>query len=219
VLTYAVGDIHGCSALLDSLMRRIETDAAGRAHKLVLLGDYIDRGPDSASVLARLMTLEESRPDSVVCLMGNHEDLMLRALDQPEMLAHWLHNGGAATLASFGCSEPRKVPRELVEWVAGRPTWFQDESRIYVHAGLRPGRSVASQTDYDRLWIREPFLGQDYDFGALVVHGHTPQWSGRPESRPHRVNLDTGAVFGGCLTAAIFTDEQAAPIGFLQAAA
>lgn len=219
MLTYAIGDVHGCHGMLEALLARVEGDAAGRPHRLVFLGDYIDRGPDSAGVLSRLRRMQAAAPGRVVCLKGNHEDLMLGAISQPARLALWLHNGGGTTLASLGCPDLRDVPDDLIGWLSACPTWFRDERRIFVHAGLRPGRDAAEQSDHDRLWIREPFLTADYDFGAFVVHGHTPQLGGTPDIRPQRVNLDTGAVYGGRLTAGIFTDDQAGPTGFLQVSA
>jgi serine/threonine protein phosphatase 1 len=216
MLTYAVGDIHGCLDLLSELLGRIEADAAGRARRLVFLGDYIDRGPDSAGVIARLRELQAAEPDHVVCLKGNHEDLMLRAFRRPDILPIWLQNGGDAALDSFGCDDPADIPAEVLAWVAALPTYWEDERRAFVHAGLRPGRDRLDQSDRDRLWIREEFLGANYDFGKLVVHGHTPRIDGRPELWPHRVNLDTGAVYGGRLTAGIFNAVETRPLGFLQ---
>jgi serine/threonine protein phosphatase 1 len=216
MLTYAVGDIHGCLDLLAELLGLIEADAAGRERRLVFLGDYIDRGPDSAGVIARLRGLQDAEPDRVICLKGNHEDLMLRAIRRPDVLPVWLRNGGDAALDSFGCDEPAEIPADVLAWVAACPTYWEDERRGFVHAGLRPGRDRLDQSDRDRLWIREEFLEANYDFGKLVVHGHTPRLNGRPELWPYRVNLDTGAVFGGRLTAGIFADDEVRPVGFIQ---
>jgi serine/threonine protein phosphatase 1 len=216
MLTYAIGDIHGCLGLLLQLLRQIEADAAGRDHRLVCVGDYIDRGPDSAGVIAHLRGLQAARPDRVVCLKGNHEDLMLRGIRKPDAVPLWLHNGGGETLASFGVSTLEDVPPDVIAWAQACPTWFEDDERVFVHAGLRPGRPYQDQSDRDRLWIREEFLDGDHDFGKFVVHGHTPRLRGGPELRPHRVDLDTGAVYGGALTAAIFVDGRPSPAGFLQ---
>jgi serine/threonine protein phosphatase 1 len=120
-------------------------------------------------------------------------------------------------MASFGVTTPRAIPKDVLGWLAGLPTLWEDERRYYVHAGLVPGRAVAMQTDHDKLWIREPFLSTDYDFGKHVVHGHTPVMFDRPDVRSHRTNLDTGAVFGGPLTAGIFTAGQDKAVGFIQA--
>ena len=217
MLTFAVGDIHGRADLLDALLDKIDAHAAERPRRLVFLGDYVDRGPASAPVLQRVRALQRREPVDVVCLKGNHEDMMLRAAGNEEWDALWLRNGGSSTLRSFEVRRIEDVPTDVVEWLAARPTSFEDDRRCYVHAGLNPARERLDQRDEDRLWIREAFLARDHDFGKLVVHGHTPSRDGRPEIRPHRVNVDTGAVYGGQLTAAIFDDAQDAPVGFIQA--
>lgn len=218
MLTYAVGDVHGRADLLDALLGRIDAHAASRPRRLVFLGDYVDRGPASAPVLDRVRALQRRETLHVVCLKGNHEDMMLRAArGSGEWDAVWLRNGGDATLSSFGVARVADVPADMLDWLAARQTSFEDGRRCYVHAGLDPTRDRLDQSDRDRLWIREAFLAGDHDFGKLVVHGHTPTRDGRPEIRPHRVNVDTGAVYGGPLTAAIFDGSGDAPIGFLQA--
>ena len=216
MLTYAVGDIHGCLGLLVELLGRIEADASGRRHRLVFIGDYIDRGDDSAGVIEQLRQLQAERDGDVICLKGNHEDLYLKSLRRPEVLRNWLYNGGHAMLASFGTSNPADIPADVTAWIAACPVSFEDGSRYFVHAGLRPGRLLDEQTEYDRLWIRDEFLVGDHDFGKFVVHGHTPRPDGRPDLRRHRLNLDTAAVYGGRLTAARFGDEQAPPEALLQ---
>lgn len=215
MLTYAVGDIHGCRDLLDDLLAQIAADAGERPCRLVFVGDYIDRGPDSAGVVARLRDLQAERTGGVVCLMGNHEDLLLKALKRPEIMENWLYNGGGATLASYGVQDAGGLPPDVVDWVRSLPTSFEDERRCFVHAGLHPGAERDAQTDHDRLWIRDPFLSTECDFGRYVVHGHTPRQDGLPDVRRYRVNIDTAAVYGGRLTAAIFDDEAERPRGFL----
>jgi serine/threonine protein phosphatase 1 len=217
MVTYAIGDIHGRHDLLRQLLGRISEHAKHRPYRLVLLGDYIDRGPDSAAVVETIRRLQDAAPDRVVCLMGNHEAMLLTAMEDPAAIHWWIGNGGDATLESFGVESPLDMPGEVLDWFAGLPTSFEDERHYYVHAGFRPGRRPLEQTDEDRLWIREPFLTIDYDFGKYVVHGHTPCASGRPEIRPYRTNLDTAAFFAGVLTAGIFTDDQGPPVGFLRA--
>lgn len=215
-LTYAIGDVHGCADLLDALLARIEVHAAARPYKLVFLGDYIDRGPDSAAVLQTIRRLHWSDPERVTCLMGNHEAMLLSTLSKPGADVLWLRNGGVETLASFGVDEAAAIPGEVLDWIEALPTMHADARRWFVHAGLRPGFDPAACDVQDRLWIREPFLSEDWDFGRHVVHGHTPQTGGRPECRPFRTNLDTGAVYGGALTAGVFTDDRAPAVEFLQ---
>jgi serine/threonine protein phosphatase 1 len=214
--TYAVGDIHGRRDLLDQLLADIEADAGAAPRRLVFLGDYIDRGFDSAGVIRAIRALETEDPDQVVALMGNHEDLLVRARSSEEWLETWLYNGGDAALRSFGVDRVEDVPADVIAWVAARPKVFEDEWRCFVHAGLDPSRHRHDQTDEDRLWIRQPFLQADHDFGKLVVHGHTPVRTGVPDLRRHRLNIDTAAVYGGRLTAAVFEGGRERPVGFLQ---
>ncbi|MGU3538665.1 metallophosphoesterase family protein [Methylobacterium sp. A54F] len=215
-LTYAIGDIHGCCELLEALLERIQAHAGDRPHRLVFLGDYIDRGPDSAGVIRIVRRLHWSDPDRVTCLMGNHESMLLASLQQPGAATHWLQNGGAETLASFGLDAIEDFPGDVLDWIEELPTVHADARRWYVHAGFRPGAAVPDPDIHNRLWIRDPFLSGDHDFGRHVVHGHTPQSGGRPELRRYRTNLDTGAVYGGALTAGVFTAEAAPATTFLQ---
>jgi serine/threonine protein phosphatase 1 len=216
-LTYAIGDIHGRHDLLQVLLDRIEAHAGSRGHRLVFLGDYIDRGPGSAAVIETVRGLQAKAPETVVCLKGNHEDMLLRVVAEPALAYWWVGNGGDAALASYGVSAPQEIPSDVLDWIGALPTWHEDRWRYFVHAGLRPGIPFQEQAEEDLIWIRQPFLAVDHDFGKHVVHGHTPLHSARPETRPFRTNLDTGAVFGGVLTAGVFTDDQAPPVGFLQA--
>jgi serine/threonine protein phosphatase 1 len=215
-LTYVIGDIHGCADLLDALLERIADHAADRGRRLVFLGDYIDRGPDSAAVLRTVSRLNWAEPEHVICLMGNHERMLLDALQTPQAAEHWLYNGGEATLASFGAREAGDLPRDTLDWLEGLPTLHGDDARWYVHAGFRPGAAIPDPDDHNRLWIREPFLEGDHDFGRHVVHGHTPQRNGGPEIRRFRTNLDTAAVYGGALTAGVFSAAQGPALHFLQ---
>jgi serine/threonine protein phosphatase 1 len=215
-ITYAIGDIHGCSDLLEALLERIEEHAEGRSRQLVFLGDYIDRGPDSAAVLRTVSRLKWAEPDLVTCLMGNHERMLLDALGTDDSAMHWLGNGGGATLESFGARDVAALPSDILDWIEALPSIHEDAMRWYVHAGFRPGTAPEQSDEHDRLWIREPFLDGDHDFGRHVVHGHTPQRSGNPDLRPFRTNLDTAAVYGGALTAGCFTDAAGPADSFLR---
>jgi serine/threonine protein phosphatase 1 len=215
-LTYAIGDIHGCLAKLRSLLLRCEKHADGRPMSFVLVGDYIDRGPQSSAVIDCLIDLKAQHGESVVTLMGNHEAMALAAIDGRGPARLWLAQGGLATLKSYGIAEPRELPRTHVDWLRALPLSYDDGRRFFVHAGVNPGAPLDAQHDFDLLWIREPFLSHGGDYGRLIVHGHTPLADGVPDLHGNRLNLDTGAVFGGPLTAAVFDDAQTEPVGFLQ---
>jgi len=216
-LIYAVGDIHGCLNKLRSLMVRCEKHADGRPMMFVFVGDYIDRGPQSFAVVDYLIDLKAQHGERVVTLMGNHEAMALAAIDGSGPARLWFAQGGLATLASYGVTEPSGLPRAHVDWLRALPLSHDDGRRFFVHAGVDPGTPLEAQDDTDLLWIREPFLSHRGDYGRLVVQGHTPVTNGVPDLRSNRLNLDTGAVFGGPLTAAVFEAAQTEPIDFLQA--
>lgn len=218
MLTYAIGDIHGCADQLDRLLGKIEEHRAGRPRKLVFLGDYIDRGPDSAKVVATLRKLQAADPERVVCLRGNHEQMMIDAIrtGDDHLYHHWLMNGGEAALDSFEAAMPNGMDRDTLAWINQLPLTAEDAQRYFVHAGFDPRRPAPQDDTKTCLWIREPFLSADHDFGKHVVHGHTPLVRGDPDVRRFRTNLDTGCVFGGWLTAGIFTEDQPRAVEFLQ---
>src|SRR5690242_238098 len=123
-LTFAIGDVHGCFDKLDELMRRCAEYAGPRSFRFVMLGDYIDRGPDSRRVIDRLRRLCEQRPNDMVCLMGNHEDLFLAALQSPDAIGTWIDNGGDTTLESYGVDAPADLPDQDIEWIRHLPLCF-----------------------------------------------------------------------------------------------
>jgi serine/threonine protein phosphatase 1 len=216
-LTYAIGDIHGSLDKLQRLMLHCDQHAEGRLATFVFLGDYIDRGAQSAGVIAYLLDLQSRLGERLIALKGNHEAMALGAIDGTSPLRLWFAQGGVATLESYGNVRPSELPREHVDWMRGLRLSYDDGRRFFVHAGVDPGQPLAAQDAYDLLWIREPFLSYGRDYGRLIVHGHTPLTGGAPDLRSNRLNLDTGAVFGGPLTAAVFDDEQTPPLTFLQA--
>lgn len=219
--TYAVGDIHGRLDLLQSALEAINDHVADQRFRLVFLGDYVDRGPKSRQVIELLMAAQQKWP--VVCLKGNHEDLMLRALITPGEgnMRRWLDNGGVETLQSYGVEPGPEaidaIPSAHVRWLASLPLTTGDSHRIYVHAGLMPRTAAHRQNEQTCLWIRDRFLtAKPGDFEAHVVHGHTPLWlgkteAGKPELLEHRTNLDTGAFATGILTVGVF--DAAVPGG------
>lgn len=215
MLTFAVGGIHGCHRKLVGLLERCRSYSAGVSYRVVFLGDYVDRGPASRAVLDTLMSLQESQGDaSVVVLLGNHEELLLRAFIDPSAKDQWLANGGVETLESYSGRDGEEAFVRHAEWLKSLPLSFDDGLRFFVHAGIDPTRPLNNQSQHDLLWIREPFLNFDGPFERLIVHGHTPVRTG-PEIKHNRVNVDTGAVFSGQLTAAVFRQDQRKPLEFL----
>lgn len=226
-LVYAIGDSHGCAHLLYDLHKQILADAQAVPavrRVAVYLGDYIDRGPDSRDLLDILVN--EPLPDfESVYLIGNHEAFLLDFLDgDDEELRTWLMNGGDATLASYGI-DPAELPpgqdffatlrQALVDALPEEHEAFlrrlvfhhREGDYLFVHAGIRPGLPIEAQLVRDLLWIRRPFLDSNEDHGAVVVHGHTPV--SEPEVRRNRIDIDTGACYGGRLTAlALFGDRR-----------
>ncbi|MBR0860672.1 serine/threonine protein phosphatase [Bradyrhizobium diazoefficiens] len=215
--TYALGDVHGCLDQLQRLVELCERDAGEGRSKLVFLGDYIDRGPDSRGVIEFLMDLQKWSPDEIICLRGNHEDLLLAALEGEDAELNWRQNGAQSTLNSYNARSPRDIPLKHIDWIRSLPLFHDDGMRFFVHAGVHPDKPLDQQRRRDLLWIREPFLSSNKDFGRLIVHGHTPIPSGNPDQRANRLNIETGAIYGRALTAAIFVDRAAAPIRFLSA--
>lgn len=220
---YAIGDVHGCADRLRELHARIADDLAARpveAPLLLHIGDYVDRGPDSAGVVARLAAGPPIAGVSTVNLIGNHEETMLHALDGDRAAAtDWLFSGGREALASWGLNPdgPRgdwlaSLPPSDVAFVRELALWHREGDYLFVHAGIRAGVPLEEQARQDLLTIRQPFLTYEAPFGMVVVHGHTPTTN--PVVRPNRIGIDTGAVFGGRLTCAVL---EAGTIGFLHA--
>jgi serine/threonine protein phosphatase 1 len=209
---YAVGDIHGRADLLDETIARIDEDLERRPTKYtveVYLGDYVDRGPDSKSVIDLLAV--RLVQNGAVCLRGNHEALMEAFLQDPAELQSWLPLGALQTFASYGISlRSRATAADLHRsFVAALPRThelflqclrnsFRCGDFLFVHAGIRPGLPIELQDSNDMLWIRDEFLNSRQDHGVFVVHGHTPV--PHPDIHHNRINIDTGAWRSGTLT-------------------
>lgn len=217
LVVYAVGDVHGCLDELLALEAVIADDASRIADKklIIMLGDYVDRGPRSSDVLEHL-----SRPPPPgfdrICLMGNHERFMLDFLDGRITLADWLTVGGLPTLASYDIeadnlralgSDPARIgakvraaiPAHHVSLLRAMPILVDTGHFLFVHAGIRPGVAIEDQRDEDLLFIRKAFYEASHRLPRYVVHGHTP--IATAERTGSRMNLDTGAFKTGRLTA------------------
>lgn len=214
MLTYAIGDIHGSYTKLANLVRHCRNHAGTAAARLLFLGDYIDRGKRSREVVDFLIRLQSEAPDRVVCLMGNHEDLLIGAASGHDEEI-WLENGGFATLRSYGARRAAAIPAEHLAWIERLPLSVEDNRRFFVHAGIMPGIPFAEQRKDVMLWIREPFLSDRSDHGLYVVHGHTPTHNGAPELLPNRLGLDTLAWSGNPLFAAVFDEERTGPLALI----
>ena len=222
---YAVGDIHGRVDLLLEIHGMIEADAdaAVRARTVVYLGDYIDRGLHSREVIDLL--LDRPIPDvDAVHLRGNHEEMLLRFLDDPRLAAPWLDYGGAETLLSYGVAGAvgsmntaegvlawrdglaRNIPERHLEFLRGLTDSFEVGDYIFVHAGIRPGIPIGEQNADDLLWIRDEFLSSKVDHGRVVVHGHSIRKE--PEIRRNRIGIDTGAFASGVLTCLVLDGDE-----------
>jgi serine/threonine protein phosphatase 1 len=223
---YAIGDIHGHLDQLAHALDHVSADGGPDA-KIVFIGDYVDRGPDSKSVIEVLQAgLSEGR--NWICLKGNHDRFFERFLAEPEPLHdphllvgyHWFHPalGGVETLASYGVGVPDRVrqhdlaaelravvPETHKAFLDNLHLSYQTETCFFAHAGVRPGVALADQVENDLVWIRQEFLTDTTDHGRLVVHGHTPVET--PELRINRLAIDTGAGYGKPLRPVVIDDE------------
>jgi serine/threonine protein phosphatase 1 len=220
---YAIGDIHGCDVQLGNLHEVIAEDLATRPIEeplLLHIGDYVDRGADTAGVLQRLLRETPIPGVPVINLLGNHDETMLHALSGDRAAAtDWLFAGGAPALQSYGIdpdspreSWPEQVPPEHLEFLRRLALTYRDGGYFFVHGGVRPGVPLEQQAREDLLRMRQPFLYSEMSFGAVVVHGHTPVRD--PVVRHNRIAIDTGAVFGGKMTCLVLEGET---LGFLTA--
>ncbi|SOB86591.1 serine/threonine protein phosphatase 1 [Sphingomonas guangdongensis] len=214
---YAIGDVHGCLDLFDRLLALIDADNAARAPadtSLILLGDLVDRGPQSAQVVARARHLQAFSPD-VRVLAGNHEELLLRALDgEREALRLFARVGGRETALSYGIGAAdydaadydalakllqAAIPAEDRRFLAAAEDMVVIGDYAFVHAGVRPGVPLDDQRQSDLRWIRGEFLSHARPLEKMIVHGHTI--SEEVVVTPTRIGLDTGAYASGTLSA------------------
>jgi len=233
---FAVGDIHGRADLLRALLDLLESRAEeetrpGGEPIVVFLGDYIDRGPDSVSVLDLLL---EGRPRGYMrhFLKGNHEQAMLAFIADPLAQRGWIAHGGGETMLAYGVEPPpligavdedwkaaaeqlrARVPQRHLDFLNSLERYVVHGDYAFVHAGVDPSRTLEAQTDADLFWIRKRFLASRQPFSHCVVHGHTPL--PKPFADRRRISIDTGAYASGTLTAARLEGEE---VGFLSVTA
>lgn len=221
---YAVGDIHGRADLLLSLHTRIGEDAGTAPElekRIVLLGDYVDRGPSSREVI-EILTSEPRNGIPVTCLLGNHEAMLLQFLDDAAVGPEWMAYGGRETLMSYGVNPVSesltegalqvvqddfrsKLPTSHREFMSGLQRQMSCGDYFFVHAGVRPGIPLDRQSETDLIWIREEFLNSDAFHGKIIVHGHS--YKHAPEVMPNRIGIDTGAYATGQLTCLVLEGQ------------
>lgn len=210
--TIVISDLHGMSHLLYAALDKIKASGLDIS-KIVFTGDYVDRGPDSAGVVARVRELVEA--GEAIALKGNHEDMMVQAFNEfgdydPSASPWWLPNGGSETIDSFHTMYFREGSWVEMGWAANwmrkLPLYYQDEHRIYVHGFADPNQPDPDKFTPDiTMWERYDKTEDFGWYGKHVVHGHTPRKA--PELLKNRTNLDTGAVFGRPLSVGVFDDS------------
>jgi serine/threonine protein phosphatase 1 len=219
---YATGDVHGCADQLQRVFEAIERDCQARPphHAIeVYLGDYIDRGPQSAQVIQSLMDRADAK--HVITLCGNHELYLMKALEKPSSYDSWRAVGAEPTLYSYGVAQnlaagsgdkaisafAKALPRHHLNFFLKLQPFYLCGDYLFVHAGLRPNIALSRQSMDDLLTIRAPFHKYEGSYGYMVVHGHTPVKE--PDVRPNRINIDTGAHMSGRLTCLVLEDDEA----------
>ena len=196
--TLAMGDIHGHLRLFEALL---EAAALTAEDHLVLLGDYVDRGPDSAGVLRRIIQLGKKR--RVTAIRGNHEEMMLAARGgRMDLMGDWMLNGGLETLMSYAGHRAivRDVPAEHWHFLEkSLVDYLETDTHIFVHGNCEPDRPLGEQDDFMLRWERCDVI-RPHQSGKVIVCGHTPQMDGRPMNKGYAICIDTGAGHGKLLT-------------------
>lgn len=225
--TFAIGDIHGDAHRLSQLLEQVNAHAE-EGDTLVFIGDYVDRGSDSREVVEMVLQTREEWAGTVVCLRGNHEDMLLATLGEPAAREYdegvWEYNGGDETKLSYtshyGAPWPECLPEAHRTFFRELQLWYEDEHGIYVHAGLEPGLPPEEVDAETMVWIRDEFILSEHDWGKPVVFGHTPQFepadglqsiaeieTWRPLDWPEKIGIDTGVCYGGQLSAVILPER------------
>lgn len=216
----AIGDIHGCSTAFDTLIAAVKPQLND---KIITLGDYIDRGPNSRGIINRLLTLYEK--GQLVALRGNHEQMMLAARSSSRKESEWRSRGGRETLASYSkldrSGKLKDIPARHWHFIENVcRDWYETDTHFFVHANASPHVPLAEQSDYMLFWKK---LGNPapHFSGKTMVCGHTSQKSGLPVNLGHAICIDTRAYDRGwltCLDVASGKVWQANQVGSLRTA-
>jgi serine/threonine protein phosphatase 1 len=228
-VVFAIGDVHGRADLLRTLLTFIRTghSESGNEKTVVIgLGDYVDRGPDSAGAIQALCDFRRDYNMELVWLRGNHEAMFANFMEAPNQIGpEWLAQGGLETIRSYGCDVgrrpydfdkvrddmARRLPIQHIGFLENLRSSFTIGDFFFCHAGVRPNIALTSQSERDLMWIRSGFADRDMPFDKVIIHGHTPVTA--PEVRIHRINIDTGAYISGVLTCLAIDNRS---IGFIQ---
>lgn len=198
---YVIGDLHGCLAPLKRIIEHLEPDL--HQDRLLFVGDYIDRGPDSRRVVDYILQLRARYPaDNVICLRGNHEAMFMDFLAGKGQEL-FLSNGGISTLKDYWgedwAGQPDlTLPLDHQRFYRELLPFYATDDYIFVHGGLKPGVPLEQQAEEDLYWIRGEFIASAEDFGRRVIFGHTP--FKQPLILPNKIGIDTGLVYGNHLT-------------------
>jgi serine/threonine protein phosphatase 1 len=225
VKTYAIGDLHGRFDLLEKAIELIERHSP-EGGRFIVLGDFVDRGFQSKEIIQRLIAGPTSDKWEWIVLQGNHEDIMLQAYRNPACLSWWIGNGGGGTLMSYGYKNgdalkyPLKIDANHIAWLTHLPVYFQDELRVFVHAGVPHDELVTEANRQTLQWLlhkgdipddRDCYEDKPNISGKHIVHGHH-QDATHPLLLPHRTNLDSFAWYTGRLVIGVFDDDVATPV-------
>jgi serine/threonine protein phosphatase 1 len=207
---FAIGDIHGCLFKLEKMISLLRNTIDRDNDTLVFIGDYIDRGPDPKGVVDFVLDLR-GKFSKIVFLLGNHEEIFLNYINNGKDGYLFFMNGGDTTADSYRFTETHEkgeiyVPEDHMDFFTTLLPYYETENYIFVHAGLRPGIPLEEQRIEDLTWIRHEFIRSSYDFGKIVVFGHTPLLE--PLIEYNKIGIDTGAVYGGLLTCVELPEQK-----------
>jgi len=201
--TFVIGDIHGCIDKFQCLLGKLPLDWS--RDRMIVLGDFIDRGPAPRRVMELLMEMKLEHGERLIVLMGNHERMFLDYLADRDANILFPVVGGQSTIDDFTEPDGRLVVPEMhLRFLQSLPVMEVDDRFCFVHAGLRPKRAIEDQDEHDLLFIRSEFIDSGYDWGRRVIFGHTP--FEHPLIQENKIGIDTGAVYGGRLTALVLPE-------------